>query len=348
LKVFSDLHHFGLYNSLLLFFEGRLGYEVYRPIGIEWWDQGFWAVYPHPATAAQYLSLDQEYKPKDGSLPLNQIIKAEEGVYLCNDISNKTTNKAITLEKFKEIKFDILLCSIPQHVPIWLKLKELYQPQAKLIFQVGNAWTFDNSFPIKNILASAKVPNVPNFNICEYHQEFDTKLYHPESPQRSGKIYSFVNCINTIDLYKQDWELFLELEKILTGFEFESYGGQTRGGALAPQAIVAQKTLEADIIYHVKNQGDGYSYGMHTAAACGRVIITRLADYKGKLAESLITPQTCLIIDGKTAEQIAVELVDIWTNRLEEMSQNMANKFKEVVNFDSEELKIRKFLDIMV
>lgn len=314
LKIFSDRHHQGLTESLILLFQKRLKGEIWFQKGLDWWKEGFWALQPFESTAIQYLERELEGLP------------------------------GITLEEFKNTKFGILLCSIPQHVDMWVKLRDLYQPQAKLIFQVGNMWAFDNSFPIKNILASAVVPDIPGFNICTYHQEFSTDLYNYEPPKRTKQIYSFINCINVLDLYKNDWGLFLELERLLPEFEFESYGGQTRGGAIAPQEEVAKLTKEADLIFHVKQNGDGYSYGMHTASSCGKIIITRLSDYKGKLAEPLITPETCLIIDGKTPQQIADEIKILWDNKLEIMSENMSNKFKEIVSFDQEEASIREFL----
>ena len=58
-KIYSDCHHEHLYESLRILFEDRLGYELYRAIGLEWYHEKFWNVYPHPATAQQYLGLHQ-------------------------------------------------------------------------------------------------------------------------------------------------------------------------------------------------------------------------------------------------------------------------------------------------
>ena len=60
--VFTDFHHAGLLNSLILLFEGRMHGAVYRPIGIDWANKGYWAIYDHPATRQQYLTLDQDRK----------------------------------------------------------------------------------------------------------------------------------------------------------------------------------------------------------------------------------------------------------------------------------------------
>jgi hypothetical protein len=315
---------------------------------MSWFNEGFWAVYPSPATAAQFLSLDQEYKPIDGTPPLNQIIKQEEGIYLCNDIGSLEPNKAITLEKFKEMKFDILLCSIPQHIPLFKKLIELYQPQAKLIYQIGNTWEIPNNV-VRNVMASAVCAPPIQINYVQYHQEFDTSLYNYESHKGTKKIYSFINCLNVIDLYKDDWKLFLELERLLPEFEFRSFGGQTRDGAIAPQSEVARLTKEADLIFHVKQSGDGFSYGMFTAAACGRPIITRLSDYKGKLAEPLIEDGISTInVDNRSPEQVAAIIKDALgrpSTTLDLMSKMMYANFKKNVDFDLEAEKIKLFLN---
>lgn len=352
--VFSDRHHEGLYSSLVTLFEDRLGGEIFYPLGMEWYPD-YWAVYPHIDTARQYLSLDQLYRPKDGTPPLNQIIEKENRIYLVQNIDTKLPIKGISLEKFKELKFDILIASMPQHIEPFKKLISQYQPQAKLIFQVGNDWLVD-SMDVKNVMASARLKNIPNnINYIEYHQEFLTQFYYPVPPKRNKKIYSFINCLNIVDIYKKDWELFLELEKLLPEFEFKSFGGQCRDSVVIGASNIAEKTREADFIFHCKNQGDGYSYGMFTAASCGRPLITRYSDYKDKLAGPLIGITTSITVDDRTPQQVAEEIKRTYNNdmpmvhpSLEQMSLNINEKFKEICNFDQEEQKIRTFLDNLI
>src|SRR3990172_6286612 len=99
-NVLADFHHAGLLQSLILLFENRLGGNVYRPIGMEWADQGYWKVFDHPATRLQYLTYNQGYRPQDGTRPLNIIEKAQDDVYYCQDIDSGYYNKAVSLEKF--------------------------------------------------------------------------------------------------------------------------------------------------------------------------------------------------------------------------------------------------------
>jgi len=42
--VFCDFHHGGLYHAMHKLFVERLGYEMYRPIGMDWVTRGYWYV----------------------------------------------------------------------------------------------------------------------------------------------------------------------------------------------------------------------------------------------------------------------------------------------------------------
>src|SRR3990167_1968898 len=104
-NVFTDFHHAGLLNSLIMLFEGRLGGAVYRPIGTEWHEKGYWKIYDHPATVQQYLGIGGA--APDGSPKLNQVVGGpiSQGVpllYFCKDIDSGKTNKAITFEGFMQ------------------------------------------------------------------------------------------------------------------------------------------------------------------------------------------------------------------------------------------------------
>ncbi len=314
MRILADRHHMSLTESLILLFEKRLGHELYFQKGMEWWNEGLWDVYHHPSTAQQYLERELE------------------GV------------KGIDFETFKNIKFDILICSIPQHVPIWLKLKQLYQPSAKLIFQVGNMWAFNSSFPIKNIMASAVMPELPGFNQITYHQEFDLNIFHYQPVKPGKKIYSFINCLNTEELYKKDWELFLELERLMSDWEFKSFGGQCRDGAIWDRKELADKMREATFIFHCKTNGDGYGHVIHSAAAVGRPLITRFSDYKGKLAEPLINHGSATLIDNKNPQEIVDQIQYDFENKIVLQGYGIYQLFKHNVDFDKEAEQVKLFL----
>lgn len=315
MRILADRHHSGLTDSLVLLFQRRLGWEIFFQKSMDWYPE-FWDLQPFRETAIQYLERELEGLP------------------------------GITLEEFKNTKFDVLLCSVPQHVNMWIKLRDLYQPEAKLIMQVGNAWTFDNSFPIKNIMASAKIEQPEGFNVQEYHQEIPLNVFYYQEVRNTKKIYSFTNCLNTVDLYKDDWRLFLELEKLMPTWEFKSFGGQCRDSALAPTSVVADKIREATWIFNSKKFADGFGHVIHSAMAIGRPLIVNYSDYKDKLAGTKLTPgANCINVDDKSALQISEEIIRCSEpTLLTGMGLNIYNKFKEQVNYDQEELQIRGFL----
>lgn len=358
-NVFTDFHHASLLNSLIMLFEGRLGGNVYRPIGIDWATEGYWNVYDHPATQAQFLTLDQGYRPIDGTPPLNQFVEnvpdPEPGVYYCQDIDSGKYNKAITLEKFLELDINIVIASIPSHITPFKKLCERHPNKPKLIFQIGNAWTIEaGSAP--NIMASAIIHNVPeHINFISYHQEFDLNTFYPQiidSPDKMpGRgIYSFVNCFSIMDHFANDWRLFQLLEATMPDWDFKTYGGQCRDGAAHGTEQLAEKMRAARFIWHTKAGGDGYGHVLHNALAVGRPLVVKKEYYNGKMAEPLlIDGVTCIAIDGLAPEQIVAKIEHFSKpENYEAMSRAAYETFIKMVNFDTEAKAIEKFLENLV
>lgn len=346
MNVFTDFHHAGLLNSLIMLFEGRLDGNVYRPIGFDWYDKGFWKVYDHPDTANQFLTFDQAYRPKDGSPPLNLIQEIhhqamdQQEVYYCRDIDSDQVNKAITLETFKAMDIDIVIASIPAHIEPFKRLIREHKPNAKLIFQIGNAWSANEA---ENVMASAIVHNVPdNVNFVEYHQEFDLKLFRHAMPNNQQIITSLINVHHDMP----DYNLFLDIEKRMDGWNFLSYGGQGRDGSMGGARKVASAIRESRFIWHVKAGGDGYGHVLFNTAAVGRPAIVKKSYYNGKLGEKLlIDGETCIDIDGMGPEDICRKIEYFNQHaRYETMCKAVYKNFKEQVNFDKDFERIKEFI----
>jgi hypothetical protein len=349
MNVFVDFHHASLLNSLIMLFEGRLGGNVYRPIGEEWAELGFWKIYDHPDTRKQYLSTDQGYRPMDGTPPLNlvqEVINFSPGeptLYMCRDIESDKTNKAIDFATFKGMDIDIVIASVPQHVEPFKKLIREYKPNAKLIFQIGNAWTIEAA-QAPNIMASAVIRDVPpDVNFVQYHQEFDLGVFGVGIPNNARTISSFINVHHDMP----DYELFLKLEKLMQDWRFKSYGGQGRDGSIGGTVRLGHAMRNARFIWHVKAGGDGYGHVLFNAAAVGRPVIVKKSYYTGKLGEKLlIDGVTCINIDGKDPDQIVAEIErysepEAYAN----MCRNVYANFKAQVDFDSDFEQIKTFID---
>lgn len=344
-RVLADFHHSSLLNSLIMLFEGRLGGQLYRPIGIEWYEAGFWKIYDHPATVQQYLGVGAA--TPDGTPNLNDVNTVSNGVYHCKDIDSGTTNKAITLQRFLSMPFDIVIASIPEHIEPFKRLCELHPNHPKLIYQIGNAWDASEG-KVANVMASAVVPNVPEgVNFIEYHQEFDLNVFSKAIGDPTNSIASFVNVFSGQEHLAADWELFQKVEKAMPEWKFSSYGGQCRDGSIGPASELAKAMQSTKFIWHTKNGGDGYGHIVHNAAAVGRPLIVKTSYYEGKLAEKLMVDEvTCIAIDGLSIDQIKAK-IDHFSqpHKYEAMCNAVYNQFKRAVDFDHEELLFREFLN---
>lgn len=368
LRILTDFHHAGLLQSLILLFEKRLKGEVYRPIGVDWFNKGYWKVYDHPATVEQFLGIGGN--TPDGSAKLNEVTEhPTPEVYKCFDIDSGETNKAITLEGFFNTHFDIVIASIPAHVEPFKKLCAEHPDHPKLIFQIGNSWTSEAAMA-PNIMASAIIHDVPpEINFISYHQEFDLNIFRPDKwtaqhgakvdgvdkpfgePQEvfmipGNNIYSFVNCFDTAGHFQEDWRLFTEVERAMPEWNFKAHGGQCRDNPIGPASALADKMREAKFIWHTKVGGDGYGHVIHNAPAVGRPLIVKKEYYHDKIAEPLlIDGVTCIAIDGLSYPQIVDKIVEYSEpTKYQAMCKAAYETFKQVVDFDKEQTAIEEFL----
>lgn len=348
MKVLADFHHHDLYYSLQLLFEKRLGWELYRPIGIEWEHEGYWN-YSHAGdTVKQYLGLDQAFKPGDGTPPLNLIEEANDGIYLIKDSVHNGFERAITLDRFSREKFDIVISSVTQHDFSFQELIKDRMPNAKHISQIGNIFQ-QNDAKVRNLMISTSEVQVPDgFNYVFYHQEFDLNVFKYGEPTDKKRITSFVNCLP--NQFPKDFELYNALKGFLPEYEFRSYGGSCPDGSLGVDRHIASEMQNSMFGFHCKTDGDGYGHIIHNWFASGRPVITKMEDYKGKLAERLLVDgETCIDIGSHTMSEVC-SMIYQWSDPYEHKKHCEAvyNKFKEQVNFDAEFEKIKEFLDNLI
>lgn len=362
MNVFTDFHHASLLNSFILLFEKRLNGNVYRPIGTDWYEKGYWKIYDHPATVQQFLGIGGA--TPDGTEPLNKVvddgIAYTPGIYACHDIDSGQINKAITFDAFMRLKTDIVIASIPAHLIPFRKLCDLHPSHPKLIYQIGNAWniTPQEATLLDGIMASALIGFMGNINgrngkplpMITYHQEFDTEIFCHKPLAPSPWICSFVNCFGTDPLFREDWELFQAVEKKMDGFTFKSFGGQCRDGAMHGSRQLSDAMNVSMFIWHTKNGGDGYGHILHNSAAVGRPIIFKKQYYLGKMGEKLMEDgQTGIQIDGLSPDQIKNK-IEYFSNPTlyNKLCNNVYNNFRRIVNFDAEFLAIKSFLGNLI
>lgn len=355
--VLADFHHASLLNSLVMLFEDRLNGMVFRPIGVEWAEQGFWKVYDHPATIQQFLGIGGA--SPDGTAKLNEVVSHHGGLsnpvnwYNCRDIEGDKTNRAITLQTFYEIPIDIVIASIPAHIEPFKKLCETHGNQPKLIYQIGNQWIPEQGIA-PNIMASAKMPPIPGTNFISYHQEFDLEVFkyippviNPEYIEWPGKqINSFINVFQNFP----DYDLFERVQFAMGDWTFKSYGGQCRDGSANGSVDLAEKMAFSRFIWHTKAGGDGYGHIVHNSGAVGRPMIVKKSYYAGSLGGDLmIDGETCIDIDGLSEAQI-IEKILFYNEpeRYNKMCEAVRANFRAKVDFDAEAEKIKGFLENLI
>lgn len=341
MNVFTDFHHNSLLRSFVLLFENRLGAKVYRPIGMEWFYEGYWAINDLEETAKQFLDTKTTIIA-DKTPALNVVSSIDDYIYNVYDPGHVTTHKAISLNTFKEIKFDYIIASIPQHVDIFKDLIKKYQPNAKLIIHFGNNWVEPEDG--SNVMASVKGQGWNKSNVVYYHQEFDTNLFKPINEFGFKKISSYIHVLEK----NKGWVDFLNIENYLLDKKIvlKSYGGQCRDGSLDGAEAVSKSVQGNDFVFHVKHTGDGYGHALYNAYACGKPTIIRSSYYKDHLGEELFNDDNCIDLDKMSFDDAVNKIVDVINDidQLKTMSGNAYRAFTNAVNFEQDAEKVKNWL----
>lgn len=342
IKIFTDYHHGDLYYSLHRLFVERLGFELYRPIGLDWYSQGYWKVadpYPKPLqTVRQYLDINKGgYSSKN----LNGGNFLENGIYHIHCPSHEYYQRGITLEAFREIRFDIIMPTFPGHDVPYEKLRNLYQPGAKLVMQMGNAGQFTH---LPNVLHSSAYPNPrPGQNCLFYHQEINPNFFSYTPLNVTTKnIYSVVNLAPDLQIYNNYKSLIKEAS-------WKYYGAGCPQGPLSGSRKVSDKMKEANIAWHLK-QGVGHS--TRGWFSIGRPLVTKMSLHSNAGGDtlSLFEPGvTCVNLEANSVNEncriirrlLEPEVGLRWSKRVN-------RRFRDIVDYDRDEVRIRKFLERLI
>jgi hypothetical protein len=341
MKIFTDLHHGDLYFSLHLLFERRLGFELYRPIGLEWFDKGYWKIaapYKNPRpTINQYLSIRpgvyDQYKNLNGQHYL------KDDIYHVSIPGHDYYQKAITLEKFESMDFDIIMPTFPGHGSLFESLRNKYQPKAKIIMQMGNA---GQKTHLPNVLHSNAYDSKPGQHCRRYHQEINPDLFHyVEPPANERNIYSVVNCAPYIGIYK-------EYKQQVTDANWKYYGASSPDGALSGAKGVSKKMKEANIAWHLKPQG-GVGHSTKGWFAIGRPLVTNMSQHKKAGGDTLALFEpgvTCIDLDSGTVQENIKKIRKLLDPEINlHWSKRVNKRFKDIIDYDRDEQRIRKFLE---
>lgn len=344
MKVFADLHHSDLYYSLILLFEERLGWELYRPIGLDWFYNGFWKIaepYGNAMdTVNQYLEINERGWNQYENLNGEHYFK--DDIYHVYDPGHGYYQKAITLEKFQSMKFDLIMPTYQPHDRPYEMLRNLYQPHAPVVAQMGNL-NQRTHLPYA-IHTTPYHPRGGQQTVC-YHQEIDPKLYKYVPPNPDTKaVFSMVNCLPYANIYQQ-------YKAALPDIDMRAYGASCPDGSLFGCAGVSESMREANMGWHCK-PGDGFGHTAMGWFASGRPVVTKMSDVVsyGADAPRLFEPGvTCIDLEANTVQENC-RLIREWLepeNNLRR-SEIACQRFREVVNYDEEAKQLKSFFERLV
>ena len=356
-RILLDLHHFDLFHSFQLSLEKRFDWEIYRPIGLDWKTEGYWWMDEDPDFVQCMLSeqsgkaseILSEYETLMGKnwavfslhLPrIGQILNLGNGQYKVQDKSKEATwQRAITLEGFKNLKFDVIVSSLSQHYVPFQNLLQKYQPHAKHVHCISGMWQ-QVSPSARNILTT--FPNsIGKTNHLCWKQEFDTNVFKPSATTTDNitKVRSYVHFPAAEILW----------DRLNLGWDFK-FIGKTLGplkDVVVKSKDLANTIATSGFTFHYKPGGESYGHILHNSFAIGRPVILNVEDFKGTAGEELLNRDTCIdISSSRTMNAIRSDLIDAAIpSRYEVIQKAVVKKFKEVVDFNREANKLKHFLE---
>jgi hypothetical protein len=352
MRILADYHHHDLYESLALLFEDRFGWELYRPIGMDWFEQGYWnheRKFWGDAIARQYLEPWGDDRQQDGhSLRSDRAHPGRE-------------YRMLTLEQARALRPDIVISSLAHNHAGYARFAS--EVGATFGLQIGNVrfGAIDMAEDRWDLaafgLVSGLMPVEPPKPHVVYHQEFSLIDFHADRPwrkynddtgERTLVVSSFVQCYPQTD-WAYRW--FQDTAHAAPDLDWRVYGAygdapqdEFAAGALDKCADVAAAMRASDVAWHLKRWSDGYGHVFHNWHAVGRPMVGFRAYYASQLGGALWR-------EGETAwdvETLGTDGTAALLRRFRDdpdfhlrTCERVAENFRQVVDFDAEAERIR-------
>ena len=344
LNVVLDYHHHDLWESMEILAR-RLGWALWRPIGMDWYEQGYWnheRKFHGDAVAKQYLTPWGSDRPRSdfGTVRL--------------DASHGRLINLVTLDEARDLQPDVVISSLAHNHEGFSQFAN--EVGATFGLQIGNVRFSEQDMAEDRWdlaafgLVSGLMPVVPPKPHVVYHQEFSLHDFRPSRPPRRGLVVSsFVQC------YPQDrssyafWQRAAETAPEHDWRVYGAYGeaplDRFAAGNLDRCAAVGDAMRESDVAWHAKRWSDGFGHVIHNWASVGRPLLGFHDYYRDQLAGRLW-------VEGVTAWDLERNDVPALLRRFRDdeefhvqACEAMAARFREVVDYDAEAIEIRAMLE---
>src|SRR5688500_8804282 len=315
-RVLIDAHHADLLESLHLLMADRLGWDVYIPVGGEWWDENIWQfgkwAWGDDRLARQFLNRDAVER---------------------DDAHPERLHNVVTYSEAEQMDWDYVVASVPDNYTGYHAFARKHG--AKFVIQAGNtnqhiAWELE---PL--VLNSSEMP-IQGRGVT-YHQEFSLDDFH-YSDADSQIVGSFVNCMDRMPC----WPWLDEARRLMPERTFRIHGIDGFDGNIKPTRDVGTLMRSYGWGWHDKVTGDGFGHVIHAWAAVGRPLIRHAGRYFRKMGGPLGE-------DGVTCSELAKHSVGELTglmDSLDNVAMGRASRvsFDELVEFEGEANQIRALL----
>lgn len=350
MNILADFHHSDLWWSNHLIFEKALGHKLFRPRGMEWYEKGYYNRQSRDI-AKQFL-VDSMFKVENAAqypsfkaaLPLN----APSGLRASMDAIAGSLHypyiKTLAFAEFADAKIDAIMATLSDNQEPWAYLRKDLKPKAKLIREEGNVHGWASLHPEYMNVLTSDLPTFQKANVKNkllYHQRFDTENVFTYS---EPTVFDRITCF--MPGFRGCPELVAFAERHdFSGIEFVDYGHHSKRGFLSTKESYAEAMRQTSLVWHVKPGGDGFGHVLHNSFAMGRPVITVLDDYRGSIAFPLLVDDgTCILLGRDVAANSSKIRAALSQNRIVAMSRAARDRFKAVVNYEAEAVKIAEFL----
>lgn len=340
--VIVDAHHGGLFLSLIYLFQKRLGFELRKPYGMDWYEQGYFS-YANEDFIRGTLTCVPLNFPSD---PDDVLGYGSGGMGVPITLQEAT-------DRASEIRF--MVSSLHFSEGPFAKFISQRAPKATLIRQCGN--------PNERVRFTrhALCSDLETYNRIKgthhavlYHQEFNTKIFNfrPVSIRKKRrKVRSFLNYLADMKYLRRYWETLVSqfqeepVDFFMHGCKDEKT--PTEGWAGAPKDIaeMAEWMTDMHLLCQLKNW-DGFGHILHYSYAIGRPAIVRWGDYEAKLGGLLIEDMKTGIKLSGLWEDDKKKIMTVLESdgALASMCWAARERFAETVDFDRDEERIREWI----